>query len=273
MSLSWRRALRVAVAPHGAALLVRGGFRGKLVHHALWDAPPAAPGERPWEPVVEALRKNLAPRFYGASRTSVTLSSHFCRYALVPSRAGLERAAEIRAYVQAKLKTQFGEVASDWDVQIDAYRDALLVCAVDRALLDALRTLFADVQVPVESLQPYFGRAFNRARRRVGANSGWFVVHERGLVVMSRFEAGRWTCLTSRRTPGDGPDALAATLEREQRLQLRPREENEAVWLTSAVARYGASDFAPFGYEVGTFAPALPQALQTEAGLDYAMAW
>jgi hypothetical protein len=260
------------VTPDRAALLVVGRFGKRIVHQVVWHAAPARTGENRWQPVLDTLHKNLLPRFHNAGKASITLSNHFCRCALLPNHGGLTRESEIHAYALSKLRSLFGDIAQDWDVQIAAYKDAVLVCGVDRTLLDALRTLFAELQMPAASIQPYFAAAFNRARARFGSRSGWFVVQESGLAVISRFDNGHWTCLTTRRTPDDTPETLMATLAREQRLQLGAGDERQAVWLTSSVNPYEAADFAPLGWDVAVIPQTMPKANLDEDELSYAMA-
>lgn len=272
MSLSWLKTLRVSVAPHGAAALVLSRPRARVLHKSIWEAAPCAAGERPWQPTLDAMRANLIPRFHSVRNASVTLSNHFCRYALLPKHEGLATEAEVRAYAHARLRARFGDVAQDWDLQIDVTRDAILVCAVEGALLEELRGLFAGIDVQLRSIQPFYAAAFARARPRIARKSGWFVVQERGLAVISRFDAGRWTCLTTRRTPADTAEGLAATFSREQRLQWRFGDAAEPIWLTTTLAGYTAADFTPLGLEVSMLSARRNGTNPAEDELQYALA-
>jgi hypothetical protein len=268
VSRSWPRRLRVAVAPDGVALLLLEGLRPRVVHHFASACGSAA--SRGWGEPIEHLEEQLAARDYSARGVSVTLSNHWCRYLLLTDTAALSNTSELKAYAQHKLRAAFGDDVAQWEVSVSRHNEALLVCAVERAGIDALTALFARHRLPVTSIEPFFASAFNRFRRRIGRRSGWFVAQESGGVTVGRLENGRWSALASRRTPADTAQALHSTLERERILQ--DCEAHERVWLASTVRRYVASDFAGFGYEVIPLDAALPKNMNIDDEHRYAMA-
>jgi len=272
VSLSWPRALHLAVRPDGAALMVVGGFPRRVVHQAAWGNDAAHAPQASWEPMLETLRKQLVPRYYNARGAWITLSNHFCHYALLPNPVALSRDSEVLAYARHKMRATFGDTSQQWDLRLSKHKDALLVCAVEPAITAALRDLLREFHLPVVSIQPWFATVFNRFRSRIGQDSGWFVVQEPGRLVISRFDDGRWSALASRRTPDDTLEAFVATLGREHRLQESAGHAPHKVWLTSSVQRYVADDFAGSGYSVTVLNPPLPKHANAEDDVSYAMA-
>jgi hypothetical protein len=268
VSRSWSRRLRVALAPDGVAVLLLDGLRGRVVHHS--SSPCASAASREWGPAIEQLKEQLAAHDLSARAVSVTLSNHWCRYLLLTDTAALSNRAELAAYAQHKLRSAFGDDVSQWEVCLSRHHQAVLVCAVERAGIDALNAVFAQHRLAVTSIEPFFAAAFNRFRRHIGRKSGWFVVQESGGVAIGRFDQGRWSALASRRTPADTAEALHATLERERILQ--DCEAHERLWLASTVRRYAASDFAGCGYDVVPLEATLPRNIRIDEEHRYAMA-
>lgn len=249
MSLSWRRQASIAVDPEGAAVIVTEGmYRNRIIHRGAWTGSAAEPSRESWEPALEVLRRELCPRYHGARRTRITISNHFCRYALLPDPAVLTHESEVLAYARHKMRALFGDTGEAWELRPCRFPNALLVCAAPVGLLRAARALCAEYRMPVSSIQPYFAAAFNRFRQQIGRESGWFLVQEKGRLVLGRLVEGRWQHLASRRTTGDDPESLFQVLARECRLAGAPG--NGRVWLSSATQHYQPADLSRDGYVI-----------------------
>ena len=263
--------LHLALRPDGAAALVLAGFPRRAAHRACWRSEPGESGQRAWEPALDALRANLVPRYYGVGGVRVTLSNHFCRYALFPRPAALSAGDELVAYAQHRMRGAFGDAAGRWELRLTPRADALLVCALDSALPASVEKVLAANELRTVSIQPSFAATFNHFRSVVGRRNGWFVVQEPGCVVMARFEDGRWAALASRRTRDDTAATLVATLEREWVMRPREGEPPRRVWLASTSDPHARDAFGGTGYDVTMLAPPIADPMNVQDP-DHAMA-
>jgi hypothetical protein len=92
---------------------------------------------------------------------------------------------------------------------------ARLACAVDRALIERLASVFVAAGVNLVSVQPFLVAAFNRIRRTVGNGSCWIVVEEPGRLTLALIQRGAWLAIRSRRSDERWRVALPEILERE----------------------------------------------------------
>lgn len=194
-----RRALRVAAPAHAEQL----------------SSPQAAPGQAPWQPVVQALDAWLAAQPRPPRALHAVLSGHFVRWQLLPWSDALARPDELATYAALRLREIYGAVAEQWQVAYAAPApgQAVAVCGVDQALLAQLQALCAARGTRLQSLRPYAAAAFGHWRRALGRQATYFGVLEPGLLLLGLQQGGRWRSLRSERVPASGP-RLAEALRR-----------------------------------------------------------
>lgn len=174
------------------------GWRGKLsaAAHPVTGDP------------MEALR-DLAQD----ARVTVTLSSDFVRYCVLPWSAALDRVEDWLDYARQTFASIYGtDAAAGWDVRVDRApaRSPRVASAVDAGLVDSLRSLRC-----VVSVRPYLMAAFNARRRAIGRQDAWFVLQEPGCLTYALIGNGHWRLVRRRRVGQDWQSSLPHFLDRE----------------------------------------------------------
>lgn len=178
-------------------------------------------GAEPWQGAAAALKALELPK---KGRVTVVLSNHLVRYAVVPWSAALGTPAEEEAYVRHHFAKIHGERAKGWSLRASPAPGSAprLASAIDKALLDELKSLFNGKTAPrLVSIQPQLMAAFNRWRRAIPAGGAWLVLAdaERACIALhggAGWRAvhngkGEWLSLLDRerhRVEGDVPDLV-----------------------------------------------------------------
>jgi len=141
-----------------------------------------------WRPAVQALEKWLSVQRH-APALHIVLSARFVRWQLLEYRPELSRPAELAAYAALRFKDTFGHSAQEWQILHSPQPPghAVPACAIDLALLDALRKLGSgkDVGARLLSVTPYFSAAFDRWRASLKDKACWFGVVEQDCVSLA----------------------------------------------------------------------------------------
>jgi hypothetical protein len=157
-------------------------------------------GREPWQGALAALR---SLRFKEPTRVTVTLSSAFVRYALVPRSDALAGEAEEQAYVRHHFARVHGERAKGW---VFRWSEGL-ACAIDRRLFDELRASFpASGKARLVSVQPALMQAINRWRNEFPATGAWLVLAEHERACAALHDGHGWRSVHSAK--GDWRDVL-----------------------------------------------------------------
>ncbi|HUF79602.1 MAG TPA: hypothetical protein VMN03_00590 [Burkholderiales bacterium] len=232
MSLSWRNQLRIGLSPDRLIFAAyRGGLRPGSRHRIAASGIVAvdasgAPGphrrssDQPlwnWQAAVDALPSALAAAAPGKPQATVILSNHFVRYAVLPWNAALNSGDEWLAYARHRMESVHGHAVAEWDLRVSATtrNGARMVCATDRALLEAVGARIAESGAELVSVQPYLMTAFNRMRERLETDACWLVLDEPGRLTLALIRDGGWCSIRSRRVNGDWRRNLPDILERE----------------------------------------------------------
>lgn len=177
---------------------------------------PATPD---WRSAVESLAAWLEERSPRGASASVVLSNRFVRFALVPWSDEAVRPAEQMALAAACLEPRYGDMAG-WTVRLDGgeYGRPRLACAVETALLEALREVFAKAGVRGTAVRPAFVAAWNRYGGELPqeADAAFVTMESQTLVVGAR-RGGAWHSVRAVGVPDAA--AVAGLLEREALLQ------------------------------------------------------
>ena len=170
----------------------------------------ALPNAEVWRAPVNALAAYLAKQGSRRPALRVVLSGHFVRWQLLPWRAELTRADELKSYAALHLRETFGAVAESWRVMHvpQPPHQSMPVCSVDAALMDELARLCKTTGAHLAAVTPYFASAFDRWQRDFKANTFWFGVIEPDFISLGLVVKGRWAGLTARRLDDDWRNVL-----------------------------------------------------------------
>ena len=218
MSLSWRDACCVSLAPDRLAAIRRRPWR-RRVDPGFSEAFTAQPGMPPWAAAVESLDRFLQRPAMSRASLDIVLSNHFVRYCLVPRDARIVNAEELVNYAHASFEHVFGDVSEGWEVCVSPAPPGSprLAAAMDRGLLESIRAAAGRSRSRLRSVQPYLMAAYNRLAARLRAKDFVFMLAEPDRACVLTAEGGAWRHASSVSLPDD-PAALAALLERELRM-------------------------------------------------------
>lgn len=168
------------------------------------ECEPAAQAE-PWRPVVKALAGVLAAQSPTKITLHIVLSGRFVRWQLLPWRAGLTQSSELTAYASLRFREIFGKAAEDWQMLYAPQPPGTTMpaCAIDVALMDALRSTCETAGARLAAVTPYFSSAFDQWRRSLGGKSAWFGLIESDCISLGLLQGGRWAGLHTQRLDGD----------------------------------------------------------------------
>jgi hypothetical protein len=203
VSLSWRKKhLRIGLGPD--RIMVAGA-------RAI-DVPQGSGG---WDSALKCLDEALGAAKGGEA--SVVIADQFARYALLPWNDTLKTDEQWLALARHRFTGLHGARAAEWDVRVTATapKGPRLACAVDLALIEALKGACLAHEVRLASVQPFLVAAYNRIRKTVGNGSCWVVVEEQGRITLVLIKDGAWLAIRGRRCDERWRMVLPEILERE----------------------------------------------------------
>jgi len=154
---------RVALSAHRVVIAqTQSRWPGSAPHAKQLECP-SLDGAPVWRPAVQALADWLSAQ-HPKPALHIVLSSRFTRWQLLDSKVGLSQPDEVAAYAALRFKETYGKVAEHWSLMPSPQPpgSSLPVCAVDVALLDALRHMCKEAGASLVSVAPYFSSAFDR---------------------------------------------------------------------------------------------------------------
>ena len=186
-----------------------GLWPGKLAVCDLIHCAEAAEAE-PWRPAVTALARLLAEPGYRKPRLHIVLSGRFVRWQLLPWRPELTQPKEVSAYASMRFRETFGKAADDWQVlhSVQPPGKTVPACAVDAALMEALRNTCEAAGARLAGVTPYFACAFDRWRTALKGKTLWFGLIESDCMSLGLLQGDNWLGLRTQRLDGDWRDAL-----------------------------------------------------------------
>jgi hypothetical protein len=221
VSLLWRDQVRIALCPDRVIFVrLSQGFRPRVVAKGVITCESAAPGEQPWQPALETLKRVLPDCGQARADTVVILSNHFVRYALIPRCEQLSGEEEEMALVRHSFTKIYGAAAEAWEIRLseDGGNGPRVASAVDQRLVESLREVLASSVMKLRSIQPYLMAAFNQWRGRLGREAG-FVLVEPGRLCLALLRDRQWRAVrTARISLAAWPLELALVLDRERYL-------------------------------------------------------
>ncbi len=200
----------VALSPQRLVLAKPAAFwPGKRADYHSMDCLPGVQAQ-PWQPAVAALATWLDTQAGAKPTLRVVLSGRFVRWQLLPWRPEITQPDELAAYATWRFRETFGHGAEDWQVLHSPQPPgkAVLACAVDAALLAALRAACQSAGARLAAVSPYFACAFDRWRHVVGKKTAWFGLIESETVSLGLLRDGNWVGLRTQRVNAHWRDAL-----------------------------------------------------------------
>jgi len=164
----------------------------------------------PWQAAVAALAQWLAESKQKEPTLHVHLSGRFVRWQLLPWQAELSRPDELAAYAALRFREAYGKAADDWQVLYAPQPpgETVPACAVDAALVAALRNTCESAGATLAMVTPSFAAAFDRWRSSLDKKAAWFGLIESDGVSLGLLRGGHWTALHSQRVEQGWRDAL-----------------------------------------------------------------
>ena len=200
MSPLWPDRLLVSLSPGELRWVRLGGhlrpeLRGKGLIPVV-PVEPAGHGAQPWQGALAALRDAAQAWRLERLSVSIVLSNHFVRYLLVPHNAQIHGADQELAFARFHFSKVHGEGSRGWNIRLSpaASGAARLACAVDSALIEALRQCFPKGgRHRMASVQPLLMSVFNSAGAAIPAPGAWLVMAEpeRTCIALVRGKAWR----------------------------------------------------------------------------------
>ena len=195
MSPLWRKRVRIALAPDGAAAVLMSRGRKPAVEKKLaWPCRPVPSDAHPWQAAVRSLAGGIDELQAKGADATIVLSNHFVRYALLPWSDQVTGAQERQALARISFEKHFGGAAKGWSVRLsdDAYGKPSLAGAVDMPLPDALVQACEGAGLRPVSVQPYLMSVFNQYRRQLASPNTCLVVAEPRKIGMLMAGADGW---------------------------------------------------------------------------------
>ncbi|HTD91597.1 MAG TPA: hypothetical protein VK663_13095 [Burkholderiales bacterium] len=192
---SWRERLLISLAP-GELSWVRlaGLLKPEVRAKRIVPVEPNF-GARAWDGAVGALRAEAAQWQNDNLSVRIVLSNHFVRYALVPPTKGVSSADETLALARFHFAKVHGENSRGWDIRLSSMPSGAVhvACAVDSALLLALRASFPQTQRPrLASVQPLLMSVFNSGGSFIPDSGVWLVVAEADRTCVALLKGKTW---------------------------------------------------------------------------------
>ncbi len=146
----------------------------------------------------KALGSLLAQPQWRHYRLNVVLSNRLLRYAVLSLEAQLSDAQARQSYAEHQLTQLYGGAAGHWQVQLaELGENKVLVCGMERQLLEQLRSVSQANQLKLNSVMPLLAQVMNRQAKVLRRSSDWLVIHEHGFSTLLRLQQGRPVAISS----------------------------------------------------------------------------
>lgn len=214
MSPSWREQVTIGLSPRQVTMRrYARGLRPVLKESRMFACRAPVSGET-WQPAIETLDAAMAGARGAGANIGVVLSNHFVRYLVLPWQPDLANEQEESMFARTKFLHAFGEAARDWVMKTSCAKpgQSSVGCAVESALIEALKSRLELAPFQLRSVQPFLMAACN-ARRKLPAGDAWIAIAESGRLLLGLMREGQWVSLRSRHLH-DGTE-LAPIIEQE----------------------------------------------------------
>jgi hypothetical protein len=212
----WPERIRIGLAPERVDLARLGFAASNTPAKQISVDCPRDPGKPSWAAALDGLDGALTGFAARGDSVAVVLSNHWLRYLVIPWQPQVSDASELDALVRLSFERIFGETAGAWTLHCSTwgYGEASVACAIDTALVSALRERLSAHKLRLVSMQPLLMAAYNEWRRDLAASSALALI-EPGRLCLNLMQDGHWSEIISRRTttrPADAIEQELATL-------------------------------------------------------------
>jgi len=223
VSLWFRNELRVVLCPDQLILLkVRAsltlsGWRREILDKLIVPCPKHESGDESWAAALATLDVALPKYFDAKAQTTVVLSNHFVRYALIPWSDHLTNEQEELYFAEHTFREMYGNEADNWEIRISQNHagKSQVASAVDKKLLAGLRELTDRHGIALSSVQPLLMLAYNQSRAQLNNSNAWLVVVEQNYLCLMLLRNGQWSWVRTLRSGENWVQDLPDLLERE----------------------------------------------------------
>jgi hypothetical protein len=212
VSLWSRDQLRIALTPHGLALLRHQGNPLKPV-----ASKSIACDARDWHSLLPLLERELSEPAWRAPQVHVVLSNQYVRYVLTaPPGKALTREEE-QALVGASFREIYGNEVADWRIRVDSQppQFGLVGAAIDESLAALLGELFKRHHYGNWTLNPLASLA---SHHPVPQTANWWVLVEPGWMCLFNTARNYWRYVSSQPVDEHWRNTLPNMLDREARM-------------------------------------------------------
>lgn len=159
-------------------------------------------------------------------RVGVVISNGFCRYLSIPWSDVLVESDGGIAYLQRAFAENYGEVARTWEIvcQDAGYGRPRVACAIEKSLLQDIRSACVQKRLNLAFCKPYFDVALSCFRSQITAERGAFAVVEEDVLTIGSWAAGAIVEVDVEPCESDWPDVLAAWCARSALIDSRSTE-------------------------------------------------
>lgn len=168
-----------------------------------------------WKSAIDHLRGILSSMAAYPVDVEIVLSNHFSRYEVIPWSANLT-ANETKSMVRIRFEEVYGRLSDEWEIRFSEarYGEPGMACAVDRAMLHELYSIFGGTSLRLISVQPFLMAAFNSFDFKTMDDDFLLLLKEPGRVGMARICKRKWASIRLAQSEG-APDDLDDLMRRE----------------------------------------------------------
>ncbi len=237
MSPLWRERIDVALSPHQVTMVRHaGGWRRRAGVRSSSACAGAG-----WRAALDTLGDMLAKEKVAGADATLTLSSHWVRFLVLPWNPALLKQNEEIEFARARLVQVHGESAADWELRLTGAESGAtqIAAAIERPLLDGIAATCKAADLRTISIQPRLMSVWNGARGQIGKDA-WVALIEPGRLLLCRVRGGRWESLRARPLRGNSV-VLGEELDQERMLLGLDADEDEMFVYADPVVRVDSS--------------------------------
>jgi hypothetical protein len=208
----------------------KNGFKQQVVHKQVIDLPHhllphhlaiKSKDTNDWKILNQYLKQALKNSNWQGVMTTVIVSNHFARYAIIPWNNDLAIEDERQAYMQHCFNLAYGEPAKAWDLRMSEpdFGQPAMASAINRELLQVLHDVFAEAGMKLAAVHPQLVLAINQTVSQVKQQKKeftfWLVAIQSERVCLTLLENGGWRVVKNVAIEADVSEQVTALMQRE----------------------------------------------------------
>jgi hypothetical protein len=234
VSLWLRERVEARLSPSSVILrrFARGGRPRELARYS-YDLS-AGENMRDWRPAVALAHSKIQSLGWRKMDLDIVLAGDFTRLAMLPWTAAVTE-RDAAAYALHQFRSIYGDTVDGWIVSLGIARPRCprVAAAVERALIEVLRTEAAAHALRLRSVRPLLAALLDSRSANDVPASGWVALAEAGSVQVACFVDGNCIDVRSTRSTGDAATILLALLHESALSTDRDTEQAQLVLYAS----------------------------------------